>query len=568
MSRRGRRPAHEAQQKAAPPPSGPAPGDRSQIDLPAERQLWGQPYTRWDPTTLLTAKTAADEGSLELVADLVESLMADDRVSAALEQRVQGLEGLPLTFQGADARVVEALQMDFWEMATPGTRSAIRRWGAMVGICPVYVRAWVEGTSGRLIPLLEQWHPRWLRWHHAEEAWYIRTQEKHLRISDQPGRWFLYCPFGDPQNRPWVSGIWYSTATWFLAKSFAIADMGNFSQAHATPKYFLSVRSEAGGSPSVSKDDKMEAIRWLSKVPTRAGIYVPWPFEIRQEEAGSQAWQVYKEIVQLANRGLAARILGQTLTTDEAGGAGAIMDDKLRQDAIEADADADSAWWHDGPVTWWYRLNICASSSGPIVRMRRGANGAPRVVTLDGTIPWPVWDTTPPEDLRRLSETQEAVSRTLVNLASAGEKSATVSAAVGQVNFTEYLGRYFPMRGREDTTGRALSEHAVGASEPARGPVLLLDSGPRDLRQPLHDALSFVDAAVDELSKRSPRVMEDIATHVLKILADARDYEDARRRLLEAFPELAADRLRLRDVLTGGMLLAQAAGHYSVGRER
>lgn len=97
-----------------------------------------------------------------------------------------------------------------------------------------------------------------------------------------------------------------------------------------------------------------------------------------------------------------------------------------------------------------------------------------------------------------------------------------------------------------------------------RSPAILLQA-PRNVRQHLHDGLGFVDDTVDAMAAATPEVMDDMTGQILRVLADAKDYTDAKQRMLEAFPTL--DRSKLRDVLTGGMLIAQAMGHESVKRE-
>ncbi len=96
------------------------------------------------------------------------------------------------------------------------------------------------------------------------------------------------------------------------------------------------------------------------------------------------------------------------------------------------------------------------------------------------------------------------------------------------------------------------------------GPTLLLQP-PRNLRAPLHAGLEVVDDTVSELQKATPDAMGDITGQVLRVLSDARDYPDARQRLAVAFPDL--DRSALRNMLTGAMLVNQAAGMVTVQRE-
>jgi len=97
-----------------------------------------------------------------------------------------------------------------------------------------------------------------------------------------------------------------------------------------------------------------------------------------------------------------------------------------------------------------------------------------------------------------------------------------------------------------------------------RSPAILLQA-PRNVRQHLHDGLGFVDDTVDAMAAATPEVMDDVTGQILKVLADSKDYSDAKQRLLAAFPTF--DRSQLRNMLTGGILIAQAMGMESVQRE-
>lgn len=110
---------------------------------------------------------------------------------------------------------------------------------------------------------------------------------------------------------------------------------------------------------------------------------------------------------------------------------------------------------------------------------------------------------------------------------------------------------------RKDTLKQRENEH--------RGPTLLLSSAPRNVRGPLHEGLGFVDETVQAMADATPDVMGDPTGQILRILADAKDYTDARKRLQDAFPTI--DRSQLRNMLTGGLLIAQAAGMETVKRE-
>lgn len=548
------------QGRAAPADVSIAPGrrrgardDDDEIETPwsvdgEHRQLWVQPFTGWTPAALLEAKARADQGDMELVSDLWESQLADDRVSAAEEQRVLGLEGLPLEFHGGTRRAARWMEADWELMTTPQTRMDARRWSDGVGICPLYARSFVM-SDGRKVPQLEVWHPRWLRYRNHEREWYIQTQTKLVKLSDEPGRWFLYSR-SDIHGRPWVNGFWYSTATWWLAKSFGITDMAIFGQSHATPKWFLGVKSEAGANPVIKPQDKRDALTFLRKIATQASMYVPWPFDIKQEETTTYAWQVYKEQILLANRALASRILGQHLTTDEAGGAGAAMDGTLRQDLLEADRDVESAFFRDGPCRLWAVLNLPPSADAP----------------------YPVRNAEPPEDAVKAADTQGIVAKALVDLSSAAAANPQVAEALGQLDLGAYVRQYFPARdasaapSKNSETDDSVDIPATRPPALPSGKPILLAEGETtqaDRRQHARAGLKHADRLVDASLATSPA--DEMVKQVLTIVRGATGYADARAKLAEAMPTLSVQQLQ--GVLTGSILLAQAAGRQTAGEE-
>lgn len=698
---------------------------RQAVEYEREHEMVVSPFRHWDPGAIINAKSLADEGDLEMATDLWESALADDRVAAAMEQRINGLEGLPVRFTGDGEDVLTAISTDFWQMMKPGDRALTRRWAYGVGICPVYATEIVENGDGRQILILEPWSPRFLRWRQGavlgKREWWIQTARGQIKLADQPGRWFLFTPFSGSNQRPWVDGLWYSTATWFLAKSFGISDLASFSQSHATPKWFLMPKEGA----QISGPEKAEAIRRLAALPQRSGMYIPAGFTIEQKETTSAAWNAITALIELANKALTVRIIGTDSTTDkESSFASTAGGMQLLYVKFRTDADAESSFWHDGPLQFWYLLNFRGArklqdrrvldlEADPITgvyrlldesdrRQVRKSEYGQRLRQLSEQIrggdevPWPTRDATPPEDMAAVAETQGKAAAALVQLAAASTASALMGDAIAQIDLPRYLERYFPMQAQDesgvqlqdrrrllladptnfptqgdskvvslrnsayptfdpdyiddikqnwpdiwnaggndvegtehsgddqyrrlrpvvarggapetDTEEQAIRRREAWAARhngnnrlpgvvalmkwfvigeigekgmkavveerkdaikkqrenQDRGPTLLLQSS-RNVRGPLHEGLEFVDETVGAMSAANPVAMDDITGQILRVLADAKDYGDARKRLQDAFPTM--DRSQLRNMLTGGMLIAQAAGMESVQRE-
>src|SRR5690242_8219012 len=63
----------------------------------------------WSPESTIAAANAADSGNMMRLADLCETIMADDRVDGVLDTRTHGLLGLPLSFVDGDPKMREEL---------------------------------------------------------------------------------------------------------------------------------------------------------------------------------------------------------------------------------------------------------------------------------------------------------------------------------------------------------------------------------------------------------------------------------------------------------------------------
>lgn len=385
------------------------------IDVPQSWQLWSSPMLAWNPVAIQAAKTAADQGNLEYAADLWECQLGDDRIGHAMEQRILASEGLPVSFIGSP-RGAKRLEKLWPDLVFSGIRAQLLKWGLGMGVVPLYVREWKDGNPIEL----EIWHPRWLRFFWNERRWKILGVQGFIDLASQPGRWYLFAPYGDPLVRPWVDGLWYSTATKWLQKSFATADAANFGQQHASPKWFM---EQIEQNASIPKTAKQEALKWLARIPNRATMFVPFPFKVTQHETSSQSWQIYMAQMEDASRALTRRILGSDAASEKdsthASGLTA-LDVKLS--LVKFDVGAERDFWKRGLIKTWVQVQ-----------------------GLSGPVPYPDRDTTPPEDLEKAAKTQLTTAQALTTL--------TDSGLGGDIDERAYLGRVFPLRDRETGEG-------------------------------------------------------------------------------------------------------------------
>jgi hypothetical protein len=209
-------------------------------------------------------------------------------------------------------------------------------------------------------------------------------------------------------------------------------------------------------------------------------MYVPAGFTVEQHEATSTAWNAITALVELANKALTVRILGTDSTTDkESSHASTTGGMQLLYTKFRTDADAESAFWHDGPLQYWYLLNFRGTrklqdrrvldlvpdeKTGEYRLLDEGSRRQPSTrlrmlsdqIRAGDEVPWPVRDATPPQDMAAVAETQGKAAAALVQLTTAATASPEFSAAIARIDVPRYLERYFPML-QQDESGIQLS---------------------------------------------------------------------------------------------------------------
>ncbi|MCS7069086.1 MAG: DUF935 family protein [Meiothermus sp.] len=478
---------------------------KPQPQLVSEPSSWAR--TDWAPADLTTAWRMAQGGNLSLAADLVDSMLADDRVQATLGTRVRGLLGLPLAFEPANNRegktVVRALEADFWSFAPEESLYQLISWGLLLGVGLARLD-WQEGESGRLLPRLEVWHPRNLGYDPQRGAWYVQTREGS-RVEPRPGAWWLYTPYGP--RRPWAQGLWRALAVPWLVKADAVRYWARDNEVGA-----IRVGSASGPTTDAARE---QLARDLADLGSSTGIALPEGYQLQILAPSGEVWRSKEAAIGWANTALATAILGQNLTTEVQGGsfAAARVHDAVRQDLLEADAEALATSLREQVLSYWAEFNF----------------GDARLA------PWPRWETTPPEDRAQQAETLNRLAQAVATLAQAG-------APVDVLALLEAYG--VPL-----------------ASSPT--PLVRLASGDRvRASSGFVQGQLYTDRLADRGREAAPERLAALVARVGQALEQASDYEGLRARLLELFPEVQPDDLAA--LMENALLLGELAGRYAV----
>jgi len=478
---------------------------KPQPQLATEPSAWSR--ADWSPADLTAAWKLAESGNLRLAAELVETMLVDDRVQATLGTRIRGLLGLPLAFEPANNRegrtITRALEADFWTFAPEESLYQLVAWGLLLGVGLARLD-WQEGESRRVLPVLEVWHPRNLVYDSTAGTWYVQTRESP-RLEPRPGAWWLFTPYGS--RRPWSYGLWRALAVPWLVKQDAVRYWARDNEVGA-----LRVGQASGPTTAEARE---QLARDLAELGSSTGIALPEGYSLQILSPNGDVWRSKEAAINWANTALTTAILGQNLTTEVQGGsfAAARVHDAVRQDLLEADAEGLATSLHEQVLAYWAEFNY----------------GDARLA------PWPRWNTTLPEDSAQNADT----------LAKLAQAVATLGQAGAPVDVGALLERYgVPL---QNGRGQALVRLASGDR-------LAASSG-------FVQGQLYADRLTDAALEPAASATNPLLRSVLSALERAEDYEGLRQELSRLVP-IQPDMLAT--LMENALILAELAGRYAV----
>lgn len=374
----------------------------------AHRELYTRPnLTGWNPKRVEAAGDMADGGNLTELADLVDTISRDDRVSGVMSTRTYGLLGLPVSFVGGSFEAREILQGtsevdrqgEWYNMNDESELSKLLSWGIQLGVGLAQRIEQPRVLGQRHKYKLRTWHPRWMQYQHYPSSdgahWHVLTQEGRIPIVAGDGEWILFTPYGE--NRPWAEGSWRATAFPWMIKRYALEDRANYSEVLGSP-----IVVGTTGKGSTEKQRRL----WLSQLVAlgKSGkIVIPDGWKLELLEATGKAFELYSETQQWADAAMTVVLAGQLVTTEGTSGfsSGNIFD-AIKQDFVRFDAERLASCLHKQSLEQWAMINFGSSADAP----------------------WPQWQTKKPpnqdEQAKGLSSLGDAVAKLTASLAPYG----------------------------------------------------------------------------------------------------------------------------------------------------
>lgn len=469
-----------------------------------------------------------EQGVFHATSMLCESVWTDDRIRGVWSSRVSVL-GLPVEFRGVeDDKVREAAEEDFPKMASQAALRQLKRWGDWLGV-GYAEKLWVrDERTGRWLPKLKVWHPRYLRWRFDLRCFEVTTMDGTIPLDFENdaqvrAKWIRYAPYGD--HRGWMEGMIRTLAIPWLVRSWALRDWARHSEV-----YGMGIR-KATVPQGADDRDKKRFLSDLAKLASEGVVMLPkrpdgtgFDLELLQAEGGSQG--VFRELREACDTSVAVTIVGQNLTTEVKGGsfAAASIHQSVKAEIIRADGVALRECLGPGLFAEWAQVNFGDAAMAPA--------------------PW--YQTDPPEDRAQMADTMKK----------AGDAAQALRSGGINVDLEELAER----SGVPVVEGEPEYTPPPAPEKPPAGP-----GGKRQLSQAAVKGQTRVDDLHDEALAQGKEAFRASLDKVLSLVAEAADYEQLRRRVLAEYKHL--DSHALAKVLEKAILLAELSGRWSVQEE-
>lgn len=373
--------------------------------------IWVEPTTRiwldWSPDTIRAAEVLAAAGSYRLAAHLCRSMQSDDRVLSSLGQLCDSVLGEELSFEASGDRrrsrkAIRAIEADedFWEMCPESELREFAEWYGTLGIALAQLVP-VE-VNGRLIPRMQVWDPRFLRFDILTRRWLVTIDGGvEIPIAPGDGRWML-ATAGSPLH-VWQRAPWRAIARWWLLKDYARSDWGRYSEVKAGGILVANAVDEKRPNEplqSWTASERKKLTEALNTLGRDTSIALPRGIDLKIVEAAANTYETFTAQIDYANAGIAIAYLGQNLTTEVKGGslAASRTHEAVATGVKRALASALASVLHDQQFVYWAAWNFGDA----------------------GLAPWARWDVEPASDMQATGAGLKALGDGLQSMRTAG----------------------------------------------------------------------------------------------------------------------------------------------------
>jgi phage gp29-like protein len=525
-------------------------------------------YYDWTPQLIRGAEAIADGGSMRAAADLCDQMFADDRLLGVMNKRIQGVLGLPISFEpgAGKKRPVKALEAgeDWWKCYPEEELLEWGKWGFGLGIGVARTPWAPDLETGRVVARMQTWHPRHLTWDWSVRRWKIRVASGNdVFIDEDSGEWMLLTPYG--KSRPWAKGLWRALSRWWLLKQYAIVDWGQYSERHGQGMFVG--ETQPGASPGTQ--DRKQLAADLKGIGRATSIGMPPGWSLKLVEATANNWQTFREQKTAADLAYAVLVLGQNLSTEVTGGSLAATDahKNIEQGVLRFTAEAMATTIHDRSLIHWAEFNFGSRDAAP----------------------WPMWPVDPPEDLLQTSQLFTQLGTALDTFAKY-KIPVDLQALLDRFKVPLKAGADLPEElvapppppnpfappppggkpGTKEPNDNGDDEGASDEGDTQEGDEGA-DAGGKahrtkaPSRKGLLEGQAYTDRVAESGAARAAKTLRPDVNAILEAINSGQSYADVKARVLKAFQGM--DRKELAGVVRAAMLMTELAGRASVKQD-
>ncbi len=507
----------------------------------------------WRPELVRRAEQQCAVGIYTLAADLCESTFCDDRVSKCVDS-LYAATTLPLKFtlpgnndekSKADP-VCVALATDWWKIFPEQTLKQIIQWISLFNLCLVHIDRWdIDTETGRVLPVLSVWHCRNLK-NDPDHGWQalVATPSnpygEWVSIEPGNGEWALFESGAGPRA-PLRSPL-FGIANWFLlGKLYSPIDWASQSERHGQGReYITNTMSGSGEDPDTGAKLDPRAREELAQKHSKMGrngvSVLPRGWVPQLITDGANAFETFPKQTDYANSVIMISLLGTNLTTEVKEGSFAAAKVHKSVDAVKMRGLLEwlSTVAREQILKWWHRFNF---GKGPV--------------------PYPEWDTTPPEDKKAVEESRSANANALKTYREAGAQLNQKAWFEGRVELLPTASEAFPEKPAQTASAPAkqASQKQAMTLAQAKEPETAFDRG-RD----------YIDRLESKCCGIAAKKLAPTVASIISAIEGAEDYEDALARVKEAY-QGAATPSALVKATEAALILAELAGAETVDQE-
>jgi hypothetical protein len=540
----------------------------------SRRDLPVASFPSWDNVPAVkSALLQMEQGKFLLAAMMAEAMLADDRIAGVWSARSDGVLSLPLEMRPPegmeeDAKaldIAEAAREDFPKMLPEATLGQILYWGRLLGVGLGEKVREVDEESGRYIPRLKVWHPRFVYWQWGMMSAEVPPPEVQSALGNEPSMglsagyrgfrvitgdgvedvpkrgpdWLLYLPYG--YQRGWTWGLLKALAIVWMVRQWAIRDWARYSEIYGQPVKGLKVPQQW------DEDEKKRALQEIAGLASDSTVMLPqdekgYGFALELIEAQGHGAEVFEKLIAKCDTAIAVRIIGQNLTTEISGASGsraaAQVHDRIRGDILKSDAETLATSIRDQLLMDWVEMNFGHEARD--------------------LCPWPHWGVEPPDDKKGNAEA----------LSTFATGVATLRSTQLPVDFAELAERFdlpllegkpipdfVPPAPPAPPAGEKKPEPAK--EPPAKKELTELTRLPTRQVQGQIYADYITDQGLDSFAKLLAPDVQDLVKHIKA----AEDWHDLRAKLKAAYKGMDATKLAKR--MEQALIIARLAGRWS-----